>query len=178
MANSPVICRRISQATFVLAVCLFAAAMFMYSHARSFLMPLLPISVVVIGLCRRPRVAVARFSSSAGGAGSCLPFDRHRCGASARSFPLGSRRNRSLVSSREPACCCIWTGRPISSHLPSGFDLMVDMLLGLSMLLVVFDDSQTRTRRLGVINALTTQHCASAAARPHDGDCSGRTEEA
>jgi hypothetical protein len=45
---------------------------------------------------------------------------------------------------------------PISSHLPFGFNLMADMLLGLSMLLVVFDDSRTRTRRLGVINALTS----------------------
>src|SRR4030095_8300152 len=45
---------------------------------------------------------------------------------------------------------------PISSHLPFGFNLMADMLLGLSMLLVVFDDSPTRTRRLGVINALTS----------------------
>ena len=33
---------------------------------------------------------------------------------------------------------------------------MADMLLGLSMLLVVFDDSRMRTRRLGVINALTS----------------------
>ena len=33
---------------------------------------------------------------------------------------------------------------------------MSDMVLGLSLLIVVFDDSKTRTRRLGVINALTT----------------------
>ena len=36
------------------------------------------------------------------------------------------------------------------------FSLAVDLLLGLSMLLMVFDDSRMRTRRLGVLNALTT----------------------
>ena len=45
---------------------------------------------------------------------------------------------------------------PLSDRLPVGFDLMSDMLLALSMLLVVFDDSKTRTRRLGVVNALTS----------------------
>ena len=34
--------------------------------------------------------------------------------------------------------------------------MMVDLILGMSMLLVVFDDSKMRTRRLAVINALTT----------------------
>ncbi len=41
-------------------------------------------------------------------------------------------------------------------HLPPGSSLGVDLLLGLSMLLIVFDDSRMRTRRLGVLNALTT----------------------
>ncbi len=44
----------------------------------------------------------------------------------------------------------------MSVHLPPGSDLMTNLLLGLSMLLVVFDDYKMRTRRLGVINALTT----------------------
>src|SRR5208282_3474393 len=47
-----------------------------------------------------------------------------------------------------------WT--PLNIHLPPGFSLAVDLLLGLSMLLMVFDDSRMRTRRLGVLNALTT----------------------
>src|SRR2546429_59719 len=44
---------------------------------------------------------------------------------------------------------------PITDHLPPGFSLMGSMMLGLSMLLVVFDDYKLRTRRLGVVNALT-----------------------
>src|SRR6476620_4080214 len=39
----------ISQAEFVLAICLFAGAVFIYSHARKFLLPLVLISVVLIG---------------------------------------------------------------------------------------------------------------------------------
>src|SRR6266566_1337855 len=37
------------QATFVLAIGLFAASIFLYSHARSFLLPLLLISLAVMG---------------------------------------------------------------------------------------------------------------------------------
>src|ERR1051326_8959285 len=39
----------IFQASFVLATALYAASIFLYSHARSFLMPLLAISLAVIG---------------------------------------------------------------------------------------------------------------------------------
>src|SRR5437763_16486820 len=39
----------ISQAEFILAVCLFAAAIFIYSHARKLLLPLMIISITVIG---------------------------------------------------------------------------------------------------------------------------------
>jgi two-component system NtrC family sensor kinase len=45
---------------------------------------------------------------------------------------------------------------PITNRFPVEISLITDLLLGLSMLLVVFDDSRTRTRRLAVVNALTT----------------------
>src|SRR5207244_10851164 len=41
---------------------------------------------------------------------------------------------------------------PITDHLPPRFSLMGSMMLGLSMLLVVFDDYKLRTQRLGVVN--------------------------
>src|SRR5207245_5231511 len=46
---------------------------------------------------------------------------------------------------------------PVSAHLPPGFDLMTMLLLGLSMLLVVFDDYKIRTRRSGLIHAVTSR---------------------
>jgi hypothetical protein len=39
----------IFQATFVLAIGLFAGSIFLYSHARNFLLPLLVISAAVVG---------------------------------------------------------------------------------------------------------------------------------
>src|SRR5438270_13799187 len=45
---------------------------------------------------------------------------------------------------------------PLSAHLPPGASLFPDLLMGVSMLLIVFDDSRARTRRLAVVNALTT----------------------
>ena len=44
---------------------------------------------------------------------------------------------------------------PLSVYLPPGFGLVTDLLFGASLLMVVLDDSSLRTRRLGVVNALT-----------------------
>src|SRR5207244_13064312 len=41
-------------------------------------------------------------------------------------------------------------------QLPIAVSLFARLLLGLGMLLVLCDDSRARTRRLGVVNALTT----------------------
>ena len=45
---------------------------------------------------------------------------------------------------------------PLNVLMPLSLGMMADLILGMSMLLVVFDDSKMRTRRLAVINALTT----------------------
>ena len=45
---------------------------------------------------------------------------------------------------------------PVSSHLPADSGTFFDILLGLGMLLVVFDESRLHTRRLATLNALTT----------------------
>ena len=45
---------------------------------------------------------------------------------------------------------------PQSSRLPADAGIFLDMLLGMGMLLVVFDESRLHTRRLATLNALTT----------------------
>src|ERR1700748_2510236 len=45
---------------------------------------------------------------------------------------------------------------PLTAHLPPDAGVLFDMLLGLGMLLVVFDESRLHTRRLATLNALTT----------------------
>ena len=42
------------------------------------------------------------------------------------------------------------------AHLLPGADLIIDVLLGTSMLLIAFDDSKARTHRLGVMNTLVS----------------------
>src|SRR5947207_8009402 len=43
-----------------------------------------------------------------------------------------------------------------NSELPADASILFDILLGLGMLLVVFDESRLHTRRLATLNALTT----------------------
>ena len=47
-------------------------------------------------------------------------------------------------------------GLRFDRHVPFGFGLMVNLVAGLSMLLMVFDDYKLHMRRLGVVNALTS----------------------
>jgi PAS domain S-box-containing protein len=145
----------IFQATFILAIGLFAASIFLYSHARNFLLPLLLISVGVMGFAVARtllwpdsltlRVAV-EFSYRLIAVAAAVQLLRFRWGR--------GEMGPWLLSLTLLGLHLDWA--PLSSHLPFGFNLMADMLLGLSMLLVVFDDSRMRTRRLGVINALTS----------------------
>jgi PAS domain S-box-containing protein len=145
----------IFQAVFILAIGLFAASILIYSHARKLLLPLLVITVAVMGyaaaratlwpnsLTLRVALEVAYRLVLIGGAFQLLNFRWGR-----------GEIDPWFLSLSLLALHLDWA--PFTNHLPFGFNLMADMLLGLSMLLVVFDDSRMRTRRLGVINALTS----------------------
>ena len=50
------------------------------------------------------------------------------------------------------------------SHM--AFDLLIELLLALSMVIIVLDDSQTRTRRLAVVNAISTAIAEAQEFRP------------
>ena len=83
-----------------------------------------------------------------------MPAGRvHGCGA-AVALALGAVGNRPVADGVLPAVRHLdWS--PYTDTVPAGVWLMAELLLGLSMLCVVFDDSRIRTRRLRVINALT-----------------------
>jgi PAS domain S-box-containing protein len=145
----------ISQAEFVLAVCLFAAAIFVYSHARKLLLPLMLISITVIGytvarawmwpdsmVMRVPLEITYRLIALL----AALQVVRFRWGRQ----EIGPW----LLAPSLVLMHLEWA--PVSAFTPPDFNLLVQMLLGLGMLLVVLDDSKIRTRRLAVINALTT----------------------
>jgi PAS domain S-box-containing protein len=145
----------ISQAEFILAICLFAAAVFIYTHARRLLPPLLLISLAVIGFA----VARALLWPDSITLRAALEVS-YRVIAFSAAFQLIRFRwarweiGPWLLSVSLLLLHLRWD--PVSVHFPPGFALITSLLLGMSMLLVVFDDYKMRTRRLGVINALTT----------------------
>jgi hypothetical protein len=46
---------------------------------------------------------------------------------------------------------------PASRHALYGYDILIDLLLGISMMTIVLDDSRAQIRRLDVLNAITLQ---------------------
>src|SRR6266536_3371313 len=155
-------------AEFVLAVALFAAGAFIYAGARDFLAPLLVISVALMGFALLqgiwwPGSVTLRFA---------LEFSYRAVALLAAIHVLRFRRARKEIGPWILAAGLLllhleWS--PISSHLPADAGILFDMLLGLGMLMVVFDESRLHTRRLSTLNALTAsiaragQHGALAA---------------
>ncbi|HXX29006.1 MAG TPA: GAF domain-containing protein [Terriglobales bacterium] len=145
----------ISQAQFVLAVGLFSSAALLYSQARKLLIPLLGLTGLVMGF------AVAR----------CLLWpDSYAL----RLVLEASYRFIAIVAAVEvirfrwarweigPSLLSLsllllhldWA--PFNALVPPGLKLAIDLVSGLSVLIIVFDESKMRTRRLGVINSMTT----------------------
>ena len=144
----------ISHAEFVLAVCLFAAAIFVYTHSRKLMLPLLLITATLIGYA----VARALFWPDSITLRAALEIS-YRLVALTAAFQLVRYRwarwelGPWLLSASMLLLHLPWL--PFTLRLPPGFSLMVCLLAGLSMLLIVFDDYKLYTRRLGVVNALT-----------------------
>ncbi len=145
----------ISQAEFVLAVCLFAAAICLYTHARDLLLPLsvIAISVMAFAFVRpllwpdsitlRVALEVAYRIVLVAAAAQLLHFRWSRT-------DLGvGLLSASLV-------CLHLEWAPLHVYFPIGITVAADLLLGVSMLFIVFDDSRLQMRRLAVINSLTT----------------------
>jgi len=154
VATSPKL-QAISQAAFVLAVCLFTAAILVYTHAEKHILPLFVITGSVMALAvarvlywpdeillRVPLEIAYRILTIA----AAVQLIRYRWGR----FEMGPW----LLSFSLLFLHLDWA--PVTNAVPSDVFLMGDLLLGLSMLFMVFDDSRARTERLGVINSLTT----------------------
>jgi two-component system NtrC family sensor kinase len=145
----------VSQASFVLAVCLFAASIAVYSHAQKLLVPLSLICVALAGYAVArvllwPDLVVARVPLE-------VAYRVVAIGAAVQL--LRARWGRWEIGPWLLAACLLFLHldwAPLTGNIPAGVFLMADLLLGLSMLFMVFDDSRQRTRRLKVINALTS----------------------
>ena len=144
-----------SQAEFVVAVGLFATSVLVYSHARKLLIAVALFALALAGftvarLLLWPDSFVLRGVLEAGYRLVALAavvqliryrWARHEVGPWLMAMGL---------------LCLHLEWAPLTSRLPLGFGLITDLVLGLSMLLIVFDGSKVRMRRLAVINTLTS----------------------
>jgi two-component system NtrC family sensor kinase len=145
----------VAHAEFVLALSLFSAAVFVYSHSQKLLLPLFLVSISVIAYA----LAQALWWPDSLTLRVALEVAYHLIAVSAAIRLIRFRWARGeigpwLLSISLMALHLPW--EPFQAYDPPGSNLVTSLLLGLSMLLVVFDDYQMRTRRLAVINALTS----------------------
>jgi PAS domain S-box-containing protein len=142
-----------AQADFVLAIGLFATAALMAARSRRMLTAVIAVSwVVMVCAAMRPlyfpdlpSVQVALEVTcrliAMGAAIELLLSRRGRIGPGPFLFGAG------LVTLN-----LSWA--PFTSHIPTEGYLLAEILFGSSMLLIVLDDSQVKTARLGVLNEL------------------------
>src|SRR5581483_241582 len=151
----------LGRAGFVLTVALFAAGAFIYTGGRQFLVPLLSISAAVILFAGIqaiywPGSVTLRFA---------LELSYRLIAIAAVIQVLRFRRARKEIGAWFLAAGLLlvhleW--QPVSSRISSDTGMLFDALLGLGMLLVVFDEFRVRTRRLATLNALSTNIARAA----------------
>jgi PAS domain S-box-containing protein len=145
----------ISQAAFVLAICLFAASILLYTRAEKNILTLFVVTGSVMAF------AVARVLYWPDEMWARVPFElAYRVIAVGAAIQLIRYRwgrmeiGPWLVSASLLFLHVDWPG--VTSEVEPGVFLAADIVLGLGMLFMVFDDSRARTRRLAVIDSLTS----------------------
>ena len=142
------------QATFVLAVGLLAGAVLVYARMRDLILPLMVITPVLVGFAGArvllwPDSLPLRMALEVGYRVVLL---------TASIALLRARRGRWepatwLVALFLPLLHLVWI--PFTEGVPAEAYLAIDVALGLSILLVVFDEARARTRRLRAMQAIT-----------------------
>lgn len=144
-----------AQAEFVLAVCLFVAGALIYANARDWLGPLLGISVALISFASLratlwPGSPTLRFA---------LEFSYRLLALAAVFAVLRFHRTRKEIGPwiLSVGLLLLHLDWPVvASRLPAESGVFFDLVLGLGMLMVVFDESRLHTRRLATLNTLAT----------------------
>jgi PAS domain S-box-containing protein len=145
----------ISQVEFLLAICLFGAAVFTYTHSRKLMRPLLGVAATVMVFA----AARAMLWPGSMTLRVALEVSYRIVTVTAAIQMLRYRRGRWEIGPWLVSACLLllhldWL--PVTAHWPSWASLMTDLLFGLGMIFTVFDDSKARTKRLHVVNTLTT----------------------
>jgi len=143
------------QATFMLAVGLLAGAVLYYARVRDLLVPLMVITPILVGFAGArillwPESLPLRVAVEVGYRLILL---------TAALALLRARRGRWEPSAWLLALCLPmlhlpWA--PFTDRVPVGAALAAEIALGISMLLVVFDEARMRTHRLRAVQAITS----------------------
>ncbi len=144
----------VEQAAFVGAMGLFAGAVFVYIRGRNLLGPLAAITVSVAGFA----VARVLLWPDSLPLRVALEVSYLIVLLTAAIALLRARRGRWEPAAWLLAACLLvqhlsWP--PFTSQIPAGVFVAADVLLGLSMLLIVFGEARARASRLKVLQALT-----------------------
>jgi PAS domain S-box-containing protein len=142
------------QAAFVVAMGLFAGGVLIYIRARNLLAPLAAITVSVAGFA----VARVLLWPDSLPLRVALEVSYEIVLLTAAVALLRARRGRWELGAWLLAACLLgqhlrWP--LITSQIPARMFVTADVLLGLSMLLIVFGEARARGRRLRVLQALT-----------------------
>jgi PAS domain S-box-containing protein len=142
------------QTTFLLAVGLLAGAVLLYTRGRNLILPLMVITPILVGfggarVLLWPDSLPLRVAVEIGYRIILL---------TASLALLRARRGRWQPSAWLLAMCLpslhlSWS--PFTDRVPAAAFLAAEIALGVSMLLVVFDESRMRTRRLCAVQAIT-----------------------
>lgn len=143
----------IVHAEFVLALCLFGTAVLIYTHARKFVPVLAGVSLAVMAYA----IVQALLWPNSHPARLGLEISYRVI-----TFVVAFHLLRVRWARAEAGAWLLFAGllllhldwAPLNLYLSSGTTVLTDLLLGISMMFVVFDDSRLHTRRLAVINAL------------------------
>ena len=144
-----------AQAAFILAVGLLAGSVFSYTRSRNLVFPLAVITPVLVGFAAA-RVLLWTDSLPLRVA---LEVGYRIVLLSASIALLRARRGRWAIGSwvmalSLPLLHLAWP--PFTDRVPGAVFVAGEIALGLSMFAVVFDESRARTRRLAVVQALTS----------------------
>jgi PAS domain S-box-containing protein len=144
----------VEQAAFVVAMGLFAGAVFVYIRDRNLLAPLAAITVIVASFA----VARGLLWPDSLPLRVALEVSYRIILLTAAIALLQARRGRWQLGAWLLAACLLvqhlsWP--PFTSQIPAGIVATADALLSLSMVLVMFGEARARGRRLRVMRALT-----------------------
>ena len=162
----------VEQAAFVIAIGLFAGAVFAYIRERNLVTPLAAVTVCTAGFA----VARVLLWPDSLPLRVALEVSYRIILFTAAVALLRARRGRREATSWMLAGFLLllhlnWTA--LSAAIPASAFVAADTLLGVSMLLVVLREARARAQRLTVLRALTDEHRPGATAGRHAGQGSG-----